>query len=313
MLRSAGTVTMGTNDNAALASGTTLFYGSNTGNSFPSFPIFNITHVTNGGISSSLFSGANASLTSASSVLASQPQNGTVTFAFGTLTLTGSNTTTNYFNISGANLASTSSMQITCAHGRNGFHQRKWRHGPVLRCEYFDYRNIFKQGSIQLLPGDFHNTLGHRIEGKPAGSGGHAFCLWRSDRWQCHGRGNQRDERIRISEHRLFTGNSPGAADYTISYVAGALTVTPVALTITAVNQTSVYGAALPALAATYAGFVNGDTAASLTTQPTLSTTAASRQPCLEQPVRHHGQRRRRQRLQRSVTRPERSRSPTRR
>ena len=56
----AGSVTMGTNDNAALASGATLYYGSTTGNTFPTYPVFNITHAANGGISTSLFSGANA-------------------------------------------------------------------------------------------------------------------------------------------------------------------------------------------------------------------------------------------------------------
>ena len=56
-------------------------------------------------------------------------------------------------------------------------------------------------------------------------------------------------------------------ADYTISFAAGSLTVTPVALTNTASNQTKAYGATLPALTATYSGFVNGDTSASLTTQ----------------------------------------------
>ncbi|MGA2257954.1 MAG: MBG domain-containing protein, partial [Thermoguttaceae bacterium] len=64
--------------------------------------------------------------------------------------------------------------------------------------------------------------------------------------------------------------------DYTISYVAGTLTVTAAPLTITAVNKTKVYGAALPTLTASYAGFVNGDTSASLTTQPTLITTATA-------------------------------------
>ena len=49
---------------------------------------------------------------------------------------------------------------------------------------------------------------------------------------------------------------------------SGMLTVTPVALTITADNQTKVYGAALPTLTASYSGFVNGDTSASLTSSP---------------------------------------------
>ncbi len=75
-----------------------------------------------------------------------------------------------------------------------------------------------------------------------------------------------------------YTITASGAVDpnYTISYVAGTLTVTPAALTITANDQTKVYGAALPALTASYSGFVNGDTAASLTTPPTLATTATA-------------------------------------
>src|SRR3989442_11051103 len=66
------------------------------------------------------------------------------------------------------------------------------------------------------------------------------------------------------------------SANYTIGYVSGTLTVTAATLTITANNQTKVYGAANPALTVSYSGFVNGDTAASLTTPPTVSTTATS-------------------------------------
>ena len=62
--------------------------------------------------------------------------------------------------------------------------------------------------------------------------------------------------------------------DYTISYLTGTLSVTTAPLTITANNQTKVYGAALPTLTASFTGFVNGDTSASLSTFPTLSTTA---------------------------------------
>ena len=51
--------------------------------------------------------------------------------------------------------------------------------------------------------------------------------------------------------------------------------VAPASLTITADDQTSTYGDAYPTLTASYSGFVNGDTAASLTTQPTLSTASA--------------------------------------
>src|SRR5207237_568813 len=65
-------------------------------------------------------------------------------------------------------------------------------------------------------------------------------------------------------------------ADYTISYAPGALTVTPVGLTSTPDSKTKAYGAALPALTASYTGLVNGDTAASLTTSPMLATTATA-------------------------------------
>jgi len=59
---------------------------------------------------------------------------------------------------------------------------------------------------------------------------------------------------------------------------AGNLSVNiiPATLTVTANDQTMVYGAALPTLTASYSGFVNGDTPASLTAQPTLSTTATA-------------------------------------
>ena len=74
----------------------------------------------------------------------------------------------------------------------------------------------------------------------------------------------------------IITASGAVDPDYTISYAAGALTVTPTPLTITADDKSKVYGAALPALTASYSGFVNGDTAASLATAPTLSTTATA-------------------------------------
>ena len=75
-----------------------------------------------------------------------------------------------------------------------------------------------------------------------------------------------------------YTITASGAidADYTISYVAGSLSVSPAPLTITANHQAKPYGLALPILTASYSGLVNGDTSASLTTQPTLTTTATA-------------------------------------
>ncbi len=74
----------------------------------------------------------------------------------------------------------------------------------------------------------------------------------------------------------LITASGATDADYTISYVSGTLAVTGAPLTITANNQTKTYGAALATLTASYTGFVNGDTTASLATSPTLSTTATA-------------------------------------
>lgn len=64
------------------------------------------------------------------------------------------------------------------------------------------------------------------------------------------------------------------ASNYNISYSAGTLTIVPASLVITANNQTKVINTANPALTITYSGFVNGDTNTSLTTQPSISTTA---------------------------------------
>jgi len=66
------------------------------------------------------------------------------------------------------------------------------------------------------------------------------------------------------------------APDYAITYAPGTLTVTPAPLTITANDQTKVYGAALPVLTVSYSGWVNGDSAANLTKAPSIVTTAVA-------------------------------------
>jgi hypothetical protein len=90
-----------------------------------------------------------------------------------------------------------------------------------------------------------------------------------------------------------FSAGSLQAGSFAVGYIyfgdsnldaaVGSSTLTvlsqPPPLTITADNQTIAYGAALPTLTAGYSGFVNGDTAASLTTPPTLSTNATTTSP----------------------------------
>ena len=73
--------------------------------------------------------------------------------------------------------------------------------------------------------------------------------------------------------------------NYTFAYVNGTLTITTAALNITANNASRAYDVANPTFTATYTGFVNGDTSASLTTQPTLTTTAVLLSPTGTYPI----------------------------
>ncbi|HAV60908.1 MAG TPA: hypothetical protein DCY13_00900 [Verrucomicrobiales bacterium] len=74
----------------------------------------------------------------------------------------------------------------------------------------------------------------------------------------------------------VYAINAGGAVDsnYLFTYVAGSLSVTPASLTISADNKAKSYGAAVPTLTASYAGLVNGDTAASLDSPVVLATGA---------------------------------------
>ena len=58
----------------------------------------------------------------------------------------------------------------------------------------------------------------------------------------------------------MLTASGQTSTNYTMTYVAGNLTVTPATLTITAKSVSRVYGASDPALGVTYVGFVNGQT-----------------------------------------------------
>jgi hypothetical protein len=86
-----------------------------------------------------------------------------------------------------------------------------------------------------------------------------------------------------------ITASGAVSANYTISYVTGTLAVTRAVLTVTADNQTKTYGAANPVLTVTCLGFVNGDTAASLTVQPTVTTTATISSPAGTYPITASG------------------------
>ena len=70
-------------------------------------------------------------------------------------------------------------------------------------------------------------------------------------------------------------------ANYTITYVAGSLTITPVALKVWGPNASMQMGGTVPALTPAYTGLVNGDTAATLTVAPNVSPTCNAYVPPL--------------------------------
>ncbi|RXG11350.1 putative secreted protein (Por secretion system target), partial [Leeuwenhoekiella polynyae] len=62
----------------------------------------------------------------------------------------------------------------------------------------------------------------------------------------------------------VISASGATSMNYDITYVAGSFEITPAALTITADDQTKVYGAADPALTVSYSGFENGDSESDL-------------------------------------------------
>ena len=75
-----------------------------------------------------------------------------------------------------------------------------------------------------------------------------------------------------------YPSSCSGAVDdnYTVSYVSGAVVVKAAPLTVTASSASATYGGTIPAITPSYAGFVNGDGASSLSAAPNCSTTATS-------------------------------------
>src|SRR5207244_779141 len=88
-----------------------------------------------------------------------------------------------------------------------------------------------------------------------------------------------------------YTISAAGAADanYAITFVNGTLTIAQAPLTIKADDKSRPAGQPNPPLTATYTGFVNGDTVASLDTPVVLSTTANSTSPAGSYPITASG------------------------
>ena len=83
-----------------------------------------------------------------------------------------------------------------------------------------------------------------------------------------------RDSSNRGAGEYALTAGGASDSNYSISYAAGVLTINRAALVITAQDQTALYGQPLPTFTASYSGFMNGESASSLTQQPSFSTTS---------------------------------------
>jgi hypothetical protein len=75
------------------------------------------------------------------------------------------------------------------------------------------------------------------------------------------------------------------SVDYAVAFVNGQFSVTPARLAIVANDATKPLGAPVPPLSATFIGLVGGDTPASLTTPPRLSTVATQSSPAGSYPI----------------------------
>ncbi len=82
-----------------------------------------------------------------------------------------------------------------------------------------------------------------------------------------------------------YSSSCTGAVDpnYSFAYVPGSVTVNQAA-SPSRPPTSMTYGSTPPAITPLYSGFVNGDTASSLTTKPTCSTTATSASPVAGSP-----------------------------
>jgi hypothetical protein len=82
-----------------------------------------------------------------------------------------------------------------------------------------------------------------------------------------------------VGSYPITCSGPSSSTNYTITYQAGSLSVTPAVLTITADNTTKVLDAVNPAFTAKYSGLVNGDTLASLTGTLSCTSNASTTSP----------------------------------
>ena len=79
-----------------------------------------------------------------------------------------------------------------------------------------------------------------------------------------------------VGSYAIGQNTLAASSNYALTYVSANLGVTPVTLTYTANAASMTYGSSMPGLSGTVTGFVNGETAATVTTGTLAFTTAAS-------------------------------------
>ncbi len=85
-----------------------------------------------------------------------------------------------------------------------------------------------------------------------------------------------RDAGEAVNTYAIKQGTLALNGNYTLTYIGANLIITQANLMVKANDQTKAYGTVNPDFTVSYTGFVNGDTEASLTTKPIVSTTATA-------------------------------------
>ncbi len=94
-----------------------------------------------------------------------------------------------------------------------------------------------------------------------------------------------RDAGETVNTYAIKQGTLALNSNYILTCAGANFTITPANLTVKANDQTRAYNAGNPTFTVSYAGFVNGDTEAGLTTKPTVSTTATASSPVGTYPI----------------------------
>ena len=142
---------------------------------------------------------------------------------------------------------------------------------------------------LRTVP-DFHRDSSHRLapasppRREPFSSRSMALHSVRPSRWSTVPPRAVSTSTLPAGAHTISAVYS-GDSTYTTFTQTISQTITPAPLTITARSAAMTSGAVVPPLSVSYSGFVNGDSPASLSKQPSVTTTATSLSPPGNYPI----------------------------